>query len=55
MRFADWEPHYTAILDYFGFERDADEAAARLLEEVADGRDDVGLLEALIRGRAVTV
>ena len=28
---------------------------ARLLEEVADGRDDVGLLEALIRGRAVTV
>ena len=55
MRFADWEPHYTAILDYFGFERDADEAAARLLEETADGRDDVGLLEALIRGRAVTV
>ena len=53
--FADLEPHYTAILDYFGFEREADEAAARLLEEVADGRDDVGLLEALIRGRAVTV
>jgi len=50
MRFADWEPHYTAILEYFGFEREADEAAARLAD-----RDDVGLLEALIRGRAVTV
>lgn len=54
MRFADWEPHYTAILEYFGFEREADEAAARLLGDLAD-RDDVGLLEALIRGRAVTV
>ncbi|PKL61159.1 MAG: hypothetical protein CVV31_12945 [Methanomicrobiales archaeon HGW-Methanomicrobiales-2] len=54
MRFADWEPHYTAILEYFGFEREADETAARLLCDLAD-RDDVGLLEALIRGRAVTV
>jgi uncharacterized Rossmann fold enzyme len=54
MRFAEWEPHYTAILEYFGFEREADEAAARLLGDLAD-RDDVGLLEALIRGRAVTV
>jgi len=54
MRFADWEPHYTAILDYFGFEREADEAAARVLAGLA-GRDDVGLLEMLIRGREVTV
>jgi uncharacterized Rossmann fold enzyme len=54
MRFSDWEPHYTAILEYFGFEREADEAAARLLADLAD-RDDVGLLEALIRGRMVTV
>ncbi|MDV4342144.1 DUF115 domain-containing protein [Methanoculleus sp. YWC-01] len=54
MKFADWEPHYTAILEYFGFEREADEAAARLLADLAD-RDDVGLLEALIRGREVTV
>ncbi len=54
MRFSDWEPHYTAILEYFGFEREADEAAARLLADLVD-RDDLGLLEALIRGRAVTV
>ncbi|BBL67345.1 6-hydroxymethylpterin diphosphokinase MptE-like protein [Methanoculleus chikugoensis] len=54
MRFSDWEPHYTAILDYFGFEREADEAAARTLADLA-GRDDVGLLEAFIRGRQVTV
>lgn len=54
MRFSDWEPHYTAILAYFGFEREADEVAARLLADLAD-RDDLGLLEALIRGREVTV
>jgi uncharacterized Rossmann fold enzyme len=54
MRFTDWEPHYTAILEYFGFEREADEEAARLLADLAD-RDDVGLLEALIRDRTVTV
>ena len=54
MRFADWEPHYIAILEYFGFEREADEAAARQLADLAD-RDDVGLLEALIRDRVVTV
>ncbi len=55
MNFADWEPHYTAILEYFGFEREADEAAARLLAELTDGRDDRGFLEVLIRGRTVTV
>jgi len=55
MRFADWEPHYAAILEYFGFEREADEAAARLLADLAAGRDELGLLEALIRGRTVTV
>lgn len=55
MRFEDWGPHYTAILEYFGFEREADEAAARLLADLADGRDDLGLLEVLIRGRTVTV
>jgi len=55
MMFADWEPHYTAILEYFGFEREADEAAARLLAELAGDRDERGFLEALIRGRSVTV
>ena len=23
MKFVDWEPHYIAILEYFGFEREA--------------------------------
>ncbi|NLA39338.1 MAG: DUF115 domain-containing protein [Methanomicrobiales archaeon] len=55
MKFSDWEPHYTAILEYFGFEREADEAAARLLAELAGGRDDLDLLDSIIRDRAVTV
>ena len=55
MRFEDWEPHYTTILEYFGFEREADEEAARLLAGLAGGRDDLALLESLIRDRVVTV
>ncbi|HOB18047.1 MAG TPA: DUF115 domain-containing protein [Candidatus Methanoculleus thermohydrogenotrophicum] len=55
MKFVDWEPHYIAILEYFGFEREADEAAARLLADLAGGRDDLGLLQSLIQDRAVTV
>ena len=54
MRFEDWEPHYTTILEYFGFEREADEEAARLLAGLAGGRDDLALLESLIRDRVVT-
>jgi len=38
MRFEDWEPHYTAILEYFGFEREADEEAARVLAAVTQRR-----------------
>ena len=55
MRFEDWEPHYAAILEYFGFDREADEDAARLLAELAGGRDDIGVLEKLVRGKSVTV
>jgi 2-amino-4-hydroxy-6-hydroxymethyldihydropteridine diphosphokinase len=54
MRFEEWEPHYTAILEYFAFEREADEAAARILGDLI-GRDDVDILAGLIRGRTVTV
>jgi uncharacterized Rossmann fold enzyme len=54
MRFEEWEPHYTAILDYFGFEREEDEAAARILADLV-ARDDIRLLETLIRCRTVTV
>lgn len=55
MRFKDWEPHYTAILEYFGFNRGDDEMAARLLADLAGGRDDLGLFESIVKGRAVTV
>ncbi|NYT05260.1 MAG: DUF115 domain-containing protein [Methanomicrobiales archaeon] len=54
MRFEEWEPHYTAILDYFGFDRAADEEAALLLARLAP-RDDHALLAAFCRDRAVTV
>ncbi len=54
MRFEEWEPLYSRILDYFGFEREADEEAARMLSALAD-RDGIALLEALARGRVVTV
>ena len=31
MNFTEWEPHYREIIEYFGFDRAADEEAARLL------------------------
>jgi uncharacterized Rossmann fold enzyme len=37
MKFATWEPIYEAILDDFGFDRKADEAARDLLAERLDG------------------
>jgi uncharacterized Rossmann fold enzyme len=54
MNFAEWEPHYLRILDYFGFDRAQDEEAARLLASLVP-RDDLPLLAALCRGRHVTV
>ncbi|KUL03321.1 MAG: 6-hydroxymethyl-7,8-dihydropterin pyrophosphokinase [Methanomicrobiales archaeon 53_19] len=54
MRFEDWEPHYTEILDYFGFDRAADEEAATLLAEILP-RDDIGALTTLISGKNVTI
>jgi 2-amino-4-hydroxy-6-hydroxymethyldihydropteridine diphosphokinase len=54
MQFADWEPHYLAILDYFGFDRAHDEEAARLLATLAT-RDDLPLLVSLCRDKHVTV
>ncbi|HDS63255.1 MAG TPA: DUF115 domain-containing protein [Methanofollis liminatans] len=54
MRFEDWEPLYEEILEYFSFDRDADEEAARILADLLD-RDDLPALDALCRGRTVTV
>jgi len=54
VKFEDWEPYYTKILEYFGFLRSEDEAAAELLADLAT-RDDLELLTYLCRGRPVTV
>ncbi|RXE57101.1 hypothetical protein ABH15_02950 [Methanoculleus taiwanensis] len=54
MKFEDWEPHYTAILDYFCFGREEDEEAARLLAGLTD-KDDLPLLRSLAAGKHVTV
>jgi uncharacterized Rossmann fold enzyme len=54
MRYSEWEPHYLAILDYFGFNRAQDEEAALLLESMLT-RDDLPLLSGLCRGQHVTV
>ncbi len=54
MDFEEWEPHYIRILESFGFEREKDEEAARLLASLLP-RDDLPLLESLCRGKIVTV
>jgi uncharacterized Rossmann fold enzyme len=54
MKFEDWEPLYTEILDYFAFDRKGDEQAALVLAGLAR-RDDLALLEACCRGADVTV
>ena len=54
MKFSEWEPHYREILDYFGFSREDDEKAARLLSTLLT-RDDMPALAALTKGKEVTV
>lgn len=54
MRFEEWEPHYTAICETFGFERAGDEEAARLIATLSDADDSV-LLAKHIKGKTVTV
>jgi hypothetical protein len=54
MDFEEWEPHYTRILEFFGFEREKDEESALLLAGLLQS-DDLPLLAALCRGSAVTV
>ena len=54
MQFAEWEPHYRGILDYFGFDREGDEEAARLLASLLE-RDNLLSLASLTEGNAVTV
>ena len=53
-RFEDWEPYYLRILAHFRFDRARDEEAAALLASLLT-RDDLPLLDGLIRGRSATV
>lgn len=58
MRFVDWEPIYEEILEEFGFSREEDEEAARLLQSLLLGREgDLSAedLNSMIRGREVLV
>ncbi len=54
MQFSEWEPYYREIIDYFGFDRLADEEAARLLASLLD-RDNLLSLASLTDGNDVTV
>ena len=54
MNFAAWEPHYSEILGYFGFDRARDEEAARLLASLMP-RDNLISLAALTCDNPVTV
>jgi len=54
MEFKDWEPHYREILGCFGFDRAADEEAARVLSSLMT-RDNLLSLAALTNGNDLTV
>lgn len=54
MNYEEWAPLYDEILDFFQFDREADAEAAVLLGSLLP-RDDLPVLDGLIRGRAVTV
>jgi hypothetical protein len=53
-KFEEWEPCYLQILADFGFDRAADEEAARVLNGLLP-RDDLPVLRRIIREHAVTV
>jgi uncharacterized Rossmann fold enzyme len=58
MRFSDWEPIYEEILEEFGFSREEDEKAARLLQSLLLGRGgDLSPedLSSMIKGREILV
>jgi hypothetical protein len=54
MNFAEWEPHYKEIIEYFGFDRAEDEEAARLLSTLLH-QDNLLSLASLTEGNEVTV
>jgi len=54
MEFEEWEPYYREILDYFAFDRNEDERAARVLASLLPA-DGLPLLSALCHKKTVTV
>jgi uncharacterized Rossmann fold enzyme len=54
MQFSAWEPRYEEILAYFGFDRAADEEAARLLSTLLS-RDNLLSLASLTEGNDIVV
>ena len=54
MKFEEWEPYYQRILDYFGFDREEDEEAARILSSLLS-RDDFALLSGMLCNAEVIV
>lgn len=54
MQYSEWEPHYREILEYFGFDREGDEEAARILASLLD-RDNLISLVTITDGNEVTV
>lgn len=57
MDFATWEPIYEEILEDFGFDREGDEEAARLLSDMLTAENTVSLseLKDMISGKPVLV
>jgi uncharacterized Rossmann fold enzyme len=54
MNYELWEPHYSEIVEYFGFDRAGDEEAAQLLSTLLD-RDNLLSLASLTECNDVTV
>jgi uncharacterized Rossmann fold enzyme len=56
MEFSRWDIYYNQILADFGYSREEDERAARVLSEMLEGRpSSVDVLREAIEGRVVTV
>jgi uncharacterized Rossmann fold enzyme len=54
MKFEEWEPLYTRILEDFGFDREKDELAALYLQSIIP-RDNIDVLEQLCMEGTITV
>jgi uncharacterized Rossmann fold enzyme len=56
MDFKEWEPHYIEILKEFGYSRETDERAARILDEtLAGARIEPRVLERMLKSQEVSV